>query len=138
MPGRAASLQAGRKENRWLAGGRGSRVRPASGLDPDFFLDPGPSRAATSPRLTGQIWGKAVFILVYTGELEKGEFGDEGGGLQGSVLGTMAGCLDLKIPSGKALSGDTSLAIPLPGAGEGGGCGQGENLQDALLCSRPT
>lgn len=38
MLGRAASLQAGRKENRWPAGGRGSRVRPHSGLDPDLYF----------------------------------------------------------------------------------------------------
>lgn len=67
MLGRAASLQAGRKENRWPAGGRRSRVGPHSGLDPDFFLDPSPSALGTPSRHTGQIQGKAMFILVKTG-----------------------------------------------------------------------
>lgn len=56
MLGRAASLPAGRKENRWPAGGRGSRVGPHSGLDPDFFQDPGPSASAVPPRHTASIY----------------------------------------------------------------------------------
>ena len=42
MLGRAASLQAGRKENRWPTGGRGSRVGPHSGLDPKLLSGPRP------------------------------------------------------------------------------------------------
>ena len=65
MLGRAASFQAGRKEeNRWPAGGRGSRVGPHSGLDPDLFQDPGPLASATPPRHRACIWGEAVFIIV--------------------------------------------------------------------------
>lgn len=58
MLGRAASLQAGRKENRWPAGGRGSRVGPHSGLDPDFFQDPGPSASLIPLWRTGNMWGE--------------------------------------------------------------------------------
>lgn len=60
MLGRAASLQAGRKEeNRWPTGGRGSRVGPHSGLDPDFFQDPGPPASATAPRHTAYYLGRS-------------------------------------------------------------------------------
>lgn len=39
MLGRAASLQAGRKENRWPTGGRGSRVGPPLGWIQNLLQD---------------------------------------------------------------------------------------------------
>lgn len=96
MLGRAASLQAGRKENRWPAGGRGSRVRPHSGLNPDLSLSGFSLPSFSDPaKAHGTYWGKAVIILEKTGKL--GKWASLGRGeAEGMGLLTMTRILDLR------------------------------------------
>lgn len=79
MLGRAARLRAARKANRWPAGGRGSRVRPHSGLGPD------PQLPATPPRHTG-LTGKTVHWSESRGIREGGEFREREAGQKRSGL----------------------------------------------------
>jgi hypothetical protein len=139
VPGRAASLLAGRKENRWPAGGRGSRVRPHSGLDPGLslpFQGQSPPASATSSRHTGHIGvrGDSAHFSESRGIREGGEFGNGRGVAEGIRLPTMAMFLDLK-HSATARSGETPMAImsyhPVAGGGR-------ELEQGQKLARRPT
>ena len=84
MLGRAASLQAGRKENRWPTGGRGSRVGPHSGLDPKLLSGPRPLDFSDPIKAQRVPWGwgggagercggrSTVFVLLRAEELGEG------------------------------------------------------------------
>lgn len=126
MLGRAASLQAGKKESRWPARGRGSRVGPHSGPDPVFFLGSGPS-GLQRPRLDthGSFGGKQC--LSESWGMRKRCVWGGGGGPEEIGLPTMAEFLYLKYNQLKALSGETPVVKRqlTPSGWQGGGRGAG-------------